>query len=137
MAPVSYWPVENENEKVYKFVRHSTTIDSQLQDAGGKPGQLLAGIKKDVVLSNRISDPQRTHHVTIYGWHRLNGIRIQPLTNVHIDIYVDYSHGIRLIDDRIKIDGRFMDIKTILQDSVMYNIISDEPGPMCQPTYLK
>ncbi len=35
--------------------------------------------------------------LAIYGWHRENGVAIQPLTIVHKDTYVDYSHGIRLV----------------------------------------
>jgi hypothetical protein len=137
LAPVSYWPVANENEKVYMFVKHNSAIDSQLQAAGGHPGQLVAGIKKDLVLSNKISDSTRTHHVTIYGWHKLDGMPIQPLTNIHIDSYVDYSHGVRLIDRRIKIDSTYFDISEILKDQTLFRLISDEDDPMIQTTYLK
>lgn len=64
LTPVTYTPFGNQNELVEKFAEHQNAIEMQLV---GKRGLLVAGIKKDVVLSNRIIDPQRPHHVTIYG----------------------------------------------------------------------
>ena len=62
--------------------------------SGARPGLLVAGHKKDVVIANRLSNaPGR---VAIYGWHRSNGDPIQPLSTVHGEDYADYSHGIRL-----------------------------------------
>ncbi|MEQ1808096.1 MAG: ABC transporter substrate binding protein, partial [Burkholderiaceae bacterium] len=40
-------------------------------------GQLTAGHQKDVVISNQLT--QHPDRVAIYGWHRTNGIAIQPL----------------------------------------------------------
>lgn len=136
LEPVPYFPVGNANERVQKFVEHNTAIENQLQNCNAVQGQLIAGTKKDVVLSSKTTDPKRPNHVTIYGWHRLSGEPIQPLTNVHLDTYVDYSHGIRLIDSNIKVDGIPTSIHSVLRDSVLYKILSDEAGPMLQPLYL-
>ena len=97
---------------------------------------MVGGTKKDVVLSNKIIDPSRDHHVTIYGWHQLNGSPIQPVYNGHINTYVDYSHGIRFLNDRLLVDGSEASIRGVLQDPVLYKILSNESGPMYQPTYL-
>ena len=136
LAPVTYYPVGNENEKVQKFVLHNTAIEDQLDMTGALLGQLVGGTKKDVVLSNKIIDPARSHHVTIYGWHKLDGLPIQPLTNIHIDIYVDYSHGIRLLASEVFVDGTSRKIQDILKDAVLYKLLSDETGAMSQPTYI-
>ncbi len=136
LAPVTYAPVGNNNETVQKFVEHNTAIEGQLVSAGALPGQLIGGTKKDVVLSNKIIDPARPNHVVIYGWHQLNGDPIQPLTNIHVDWYVDYSHGIRLLDSEISVDGSLQTIQNILKDAVLYKILSDESGVMSQPTYI-
>ena len=58
----------------------------------------MGGTKKDIVISNKIIDPTRPGYVVIYGWHQLNGAAIQPLTNIHSGSYVDYSHGVRLMN---------------------------------------
>ncbi len=136
LAPVTYYPVGNQNESVAKFIEHNEAIEAQRAAAGAIPGQLVGGIKKDVVLSNKITDPSRTHHVTIYGWHTLDGNPIQPLYNGHFDTYVDYSHGIRYLDDDIEIDGGMQDVRSVLTDGNLYKILSDETGPMAQPTYI-
>jgi hypothetical protein len=136
LAPVTYTPVGSENEKVYKFVEHNTAIEAEFMDAGGQPGQLTGGTKKDVVLSNKITDPTRPDHVVIYGWHQLNGEPIQPVTNIHINTYVDYSHGIRMLDMQILFDGSFKNIRDILKDPVLYSTLSNETGAMAQPTYI-
>jgi len=136
LAPVTYVPVGNQNESVQKFIEHNNAIQNQLAVAGATPGQLIGGTKKDVVLSNKIIDPARPNHVVIYGWHQLNGVPIQPLTNIHINTYVDYSHGIRLLDTRIEIDGIAKSMQSVLSDPILYKTVSDESGAMAQPTYI-
>ncbi len=86
-------PMTAERESAATFLKHNQLIEEQR--AGKKLGELVAGIKKDVVASNRLAEkPKR---VAIYGWHKLDGKPIQPLTIVHTERYVDYSHGIRLM----------------------------------------
>ncbi|MGE5436906.1 MAG: T9SS type A sorting domain-containing protein, partial [Syntrophothermus sp.] len=137
LAPYPYAPVGNQNELVPKFIEHNSKIEEQRLAAGGLLGQLTGGTKKDVVLSNKIIDPARPNHVCIYGWHQLNGVAIQPLTNIHIDSYVDYSHGIRLLNNEVLIDGQIKLITNILKDNILYKLFSDETGVMTQPTYIR
>ncbi|MDP4115554.1 MAG: T9SS type A sorting domain-containing protein, partial [Bacteroidota bacterium] len=136
LAPVTYAPVGNQNELIPKFIEHNTAIEQQRIAAGGQLGQLTGGTKKDVVLSNLIIDPARLNHVVIYGWHQLNGQPIQPLTNIHINTYVDYSHGIRLLNNDLLIDNQVKKVKDILKDAILYKVLSDETGVMTQPTYV-
>jgi hypothetical protein len=70
------------------FRRHNSLIQDQI---GGKEFKLVAGHKKDIL------QPLRPGRVTIYGWHRLNGKPIQPVSDVHGEYYADYSHGLRLV----------------------------------------
>ena len=135
LEPVTY-PWAEESTLVPKFVEHNQAIETQRLAAGGILGQLTGGTKKDVVLSNKIIDPTRPNHVVIYGWHQLNGSPIQPLTNIHIDSYVDYSHGIRLLNAEMLVDGVITNIKSILADPVLYKMLSNETGAMTQPTYI-
>lgn len=77
-----------------------------------RPG-LIAGIKKDVVFSARLGEPGRENRVAIYGWHRLDGKPIQPLYTGHVNWYVDYSHGLRLVWHRVKVDGRRLELDSL------------------------
>ena len=86
-------PLTEARESPATFLRHNAIIEEQR--AGKKLGGLVAGVKKDVVVSNRLAEkPER---VAIYGWHTADGKPIQALTIVHRDTYVDYSHGVRLM----------------------------------------
>jgi hypothetical protein len=51
---------------------------------------------------------------------------IQPLTTVHSGSYVDYSHGIRLVSDRVLIEGELRSIYDVLEDSRLAKVLSDE-----------
>jgi hypothetical protein len=130
LNPVSYYPLGDRNEKVAAFIAHNQAINDSLIAAGFLPGVFIEGIKKDVIISNKLADPSRTHHVTIYGWHRPDGTPIQPVTNIHIDSYVDYSHGIRLINGEVILDGIPRSLDSILKDPVLYKLLTNEDGPL-------
>ncbi len=133
LAPFNYVPVGDANEKVEKFVAHNRQIELQLAEAGGRHGQLVAGIKKDVVLSPRLAD--RPDRVVIYGWHRPDGTPIQPVYSGHIWWYVDYSHGIRLMKDKVLVDGRPVRVSELLADPLLYPLLSGEGVPLRMVSY--
>jgi len=83
-----------------------------------------------VVLSNKINEQGKINRVAIYGWHQLNGIPIQPLYAGHINSYVDYSHGIRLVMDKIKVNGKWMHYTSILTDPLLRKLLTNEDGPI-------
>ncbi|HEY3447762.1 MAG TPA: peptidoglycan-binding domain-containing protein [Myxococcales bacterium] len=104
------------------FLRHQQTVERQL--AGQEPGALTAGHKKDVVISNRLAaHPDR---VAIYGWQQANGKNIQPLSTAHENTYADYSHGIRMVDSTMVVDGVERPLEEILRDPVLCKLVSSE-----------
>ncbi len=135
VAPVPYFPQGDRNEQMRTFHQHQLDIQAQLHQAGAVPGQLTAGHKKDIVISRRMMEAGRRDHLQLYGWHRLDGTPIQPLTNVHVSRYVDYSHGVRLVHREVVIDGRRHEIETVLQDALLHPLLSDEAGPLPQTRY--
>lgn len=135
LSPFPYTPVGNENESVAKFVEHNRQIEKQKAEAGGKNGQLIAGIKKDVILSGSMAE--KAGKVVIYGWHRPDGTPIQPVYSGHVFWYVDYSHGIRLINKQVLIDGQPYLLTEVLKDPVLFKLFSDEDTPMEQTVYLE
>lgn len=128
LVPFNYVPVGNANELVSKFVDHNIQIERQFNESTGTRGDLVAGIQKDIILSNRIK--AQPGKVVIYGWHKLDGKPIQPVYSGHVWWYVDYSHGIRLINNQAMIDGKPMLISDVLKDPLLYKLFSDENGPM-------
>lgn len=102
--------------------QHHLIIEGQ---RNGKKG-LIAGIKKDVVISGKISRDARPDRVAIYGWHKLDGKPIQPLYTGHINWWVDYSQGIRLVYRKIKINGNWMDYIEVLKNPVLQKFLCDE-----------
>ncbi len=133
LTPFNYVPVGHANELVSKFREHNAQIEKQRKKAGGKNGQLIAGIKKDIILSNRLA--KQPGKVVIYGWHKPDGKPIQPVYSGHADWYVDYSHGIRFINNQVLIDGKPALLTDILMHPVLYKIFSDENSPMVQTVF--
>ncbi|MBX3729163.1 MAG: hypothetical protein KF858_08245 [Candidatus Sumerlaeia bacterium] len=115
-------PLTEERDATRTFHQHHRIIEEQLD---GQPrGVFVAGTKKDVVVSNRVQE--RPNRVAIYGWHYRDGKPIQPLTIVHVDWYVDYSHGIRPVRRMMRVDGAEMSYEAILSDPHRSNLLSDE-----------
>lgn len=104
------------------FLEHDATIRGQ---RGGKtPGALVAGHKKDVVICRRIvHDPGK---VAIYGWHKLDGLPIQPLYTGHTAAWVDYSHGIRLVHRTMTVNSRATTLDEVLADPKLAPLLSHE-----------
>jgi len=134
LEPFFYRPVGNANELITKFEEHNAQIDRQLTDAGGRHGQLVAGIKKDVIISSRIVE--RPDRVVIYGWHKPDGSPIQPVYSGHVYWYVDYSHGIRFMNRQVLLDGHPADVRDLLKDPVLFRVLTDEELPVESPFYL-
>ena len=101
---------------------HHLIIEGQRK---GRKG-LIAGIQKDVVISGKISRDGRPDRVAIYGWHKLDGKPIQPLYTGHINWWVDYSQGIRLIYRKIKVGNKWMDYTDLLKDKTLQRLLCDE-----------
>ncbi len=120
-------PAGPEMTSTAYYRRHNSMIDEQAQERGFKAGPLVAGHKKDVVLTNRLI----THpgQIAIYGWHRGLGDPIQPLSTVHGAGYADYSHGIRLVSRMAIAGGKLVPVSDLLHDSSFANVLSDE-GPI-------
>ena len=115
-------PLTIERESPLTFLQHHEIIEDQLK--GVERGTFVAGIKKDVVIDNKLLEkPQR---VAIYGWHYTTGIPIQPVYSGHVDWYVDYSHGIRPVRRMMKVDGVMRTFESIMKDSTLRALVSDE-----------
>lgn len=135
VEPFNYIPRGDRNETPDIFYDHSRVIFAQIKAAGYKPGVFIAGSKKDIVISSKLQDSLRPGHVIIYGWHRLDGTPIQPVYNGHLGRYVDYSHGVRLICDTIKIDGKKYNYRDVLRDTLLYTLLSNEDKPLVITSY--
>ncbi|HUQ48080.1 MAG TPA: hypothetical protein VM053_07550 [Gemmatimonadaceae bacterium] len=115
-------PLTVERESPLTFFRHHEIIEEQLN--GLERGTFVAGIKKDVVVTNRLAEaPKR---VAIYGWHYPTGVPIQQVYIGHVDWYVDYSHGIRPVRRSMHVDGVVQPFEKIVKDTVLAGLLSDE-----------
>lgn len=101
---------------------HHLIVEGQRK---GRTG-LIAGIKKDVVITDKINRDTKPNRVAIYGWHKPDGKPIQPLYTGHVNWYVDYSHGIRLVYRKIKVGKVWMDYVEVLKDPILKKLICDE-----------
>lgn len=102
--------------------QHHLIIEGQRK---GRKG-LIAGIKKDLVISGAVQRDKRTNRVAIYGWHQPDGKPIQPLYTGHVNWWVDYSQGVRLIYRKIKLNGHWIDFTDVMKDPVCKKLLCDE-----------
>jgi hypothetical protein len=119
LEPVPMYALRDSAVTMYQ---HHLIVEGQRRLKRG----LIAGIKKDVVISGRISRDARPDRVAIYGWHKPDGKAIQPLYTGHVNWYVDYSHGIRLVHRTIYVNGKPMDYVDVLKDSSLRALLCDE-----------
>jgi hypothetical protein len=120
-------PAGEQMRSTQYYWTHNELIDDQEQALGARLGDLVSGDKKDVVITNRLTE--HLGRIAIYGWHRGAGQPIQPLSTVHGANYADYSHGIRLVSRWALIDGKLHLIRDLLQDPATAQVLSDE-GPI-------
>ena len=103
---------------------HHAIIEHRLSKDRGSRGELVAGCKKDVVITKRMLEtPGRT---AIYGWFLADGSVVQSLSLVHDDRFLDYVQGLRLVDRKLLLDGREADILDVLADKKVAPLVSDE-----------
>ncbi len=96
-------------------------------------GALTAGDKKDLVITSRLATSP--NKVAIYGWHQTNGVPIQPLYLGHAASWADYSHGIRLIQKKMTVNGVSKTVAEVLADPELAGLLSDE-GIVSQSRYV-
>lgn len=122
------------------FLTHNRMINRQMDSLLQMfpKGTLMAGHKKDIVLTNQLLRKEGRSRVAIYGWHRPDRTPVQPLYIGHFDRWVDYSHGVRLVSNRVVLNGLSKQMIEIFQDPVLSNLVSHEgvvklvnypPGP--------
>ncbi len=110
-----------------RIVAHNARIDATVKRLGLDAVGLLAGHKKDVVLTKQlVAHPKQ---VAIFGWFKSDGHPIQPLYLGHENAYADYSHGIRMVSRECILDGNLIDLAWLLQDPGLCAGVSDE-GPL-------
>ena len=118
------------------FNDHNTMVWTQRKTklAQHPLGSLVAGDKKDVVITPQIYTMPPPARVAIYGWHKLDGSVWQPLYLGHESTYADYSHGIRLVEKDMILDGQPKTMAQILADASLNVLLNDE-GVMTKPYY--
>jgi len=130
-VPPQPWgpPYDHTMMNTDRMVAQSAKIDAKMAALGIDRASLVAGHKKDVILTKQLATHPKS--VSIYGWHQPNGKPIQglPLYLGHENTYSDYSHGNRLVSRDCLLDGQPDDLGRILMDPVLSVAVSAE-GPL-------
>jgi hypothetical protein len=119
LEPIPMYALRDSAVTMY---HHNLIIEGQRRLRKG----LIAGIKKDVVITGKIPRDPKPGRVAIYGWHKTDGKPIQPLYTGHVNWYVDYSHGIRLVYRTIYVDKKPIDYIDVLKDKTLKTLLCDE-----------
>jgi hypothetical protein len=122
---------------VPQFSQHTDSIILQMSQIGldRSADNIIAGHKKDIIISNKIYSSDRTSdRVVIYGWHLGENDPIQPVYNGHVAWYADYSHGVRLVSKLAFINGDSIQVDEVLMNPKLSNLLSSE-GLISRPYY--
>lgn len=143
--------VPNKGAVLSQWLNHSRVLDGQI---AGRDG-LVSGDKKTVVVSNAYLPGK----VIIFGWYLPYGPDVfddgrpmgspnrqpmQPLSNVHGEMYIDYSHGIEFWHPIAVVDGKEMNLADLMVDPQLCGLVSRErssitgriePTPLRMPRY--
>lgn len=123
LTPQPLPPTDKMRSTAY-YREHNALVRQQREARGGALGELTAGDKKDLVLTERLR--QMSDRVAIYGWHRGERDPIQPLSTVHGARYADYSHGVRLVATKAYVDGEPRSLLTLMGDPRLAPIVNSE-----------
>lgn len=119
-------PPDHNMETNAFYLEHHKRVEAAR--AGKKLGALTAGVKKDVILSIKLNKAAHKGElgetsVVIYGWHYPTGKSIQPESDIHESTYVDYSHGIRLVSQKMVVDGKPMPLFDVLKNKELAQLL--------------
>lgn len=129
------------------YDEHSIAIQNGMSKAGVKPGQIIAGHKKDVVIANGLHRQPRK--IAFHGFYDAKGYPAEPCYEVkggplpscnkeaptlaHPEgRFADYSQGVRLMHPVMQIDGALKLVREVLVDPALSKLISTE-GPITPP----
>jgi len=112
------------------YRRHDATIKERrraLVDAGHALGTLVAGHKKNVVVSKDLDQKRYAGRLAYWGWYLPDGRPVQNFViGHHEDAYADYSHGVRMVHKGVEVDGSEMEMYELLAHPVLHALVSDE-----------
>ncbi|MGD2153716.1 MAG: hypothetical protein PVG79_10660 [Gemmatimonadales bacterium] len=131
LDPIRLQPDESMKTVRY-FARHDNLVKGQRHLYDAPLGVLVAGHKLDVVITSTLAE--RPGEIALYGWHRSSGQVIQPLFIGATDSLVTFSHGVRLVDRNVVVDGARRDLWDVLRDPELAPILSDD-GVIAQARY--
>lgn len=106
------------------LAEHEAIVSAQI---AGRQG-LRDGLKKSVIVGRTASQKARgpDPRVTIYGWHRANGVPIQDPTWIHALTYSpDYSHGIRLVSKVAYLNGQPVALESLFANPQYAPLLSE------------
>jgi hypothetical protein len=105
-----------EEEPELHWVAQKRRHEQRLAHHDGK--ELVSGHLKDIVVSPVLRE--RRDRVAVYGLQGTFDHPLQPFSTIHELIYVDYSHGVRLVAAEAERHGKRVLVDNVLPDLFTY-----------------
>ena len=86
-------------------LRMIADYDAMINAAVAGRGGLIVNGKKDIIVGRALATDSGKRAVWIYGWIRSDGTPVQPVYGGHSSVYVDGSHGVRLVSRTAYVNG--------------------------------
>lgn len=131
LEPVTMPPTKEMTSTEW-FIGHNGKVELLRKR---RPG-LVGGHKKAVVLTNNLLLAGFKNCVAIQGWHYLSGKAIQGLNpsqgvhHTHVWTYVDYSHGIFALSQKVLLDDECVDFEVVAAGKDTASLVNGAAGQL-------
>jgi hypothetical protein len=117
---VPAFPFGEPRDSTERYVQSNQAIQSYLAKKNASPSTgLIAGQKKDIVVGPNLTKDM----LAIWG---LPGWEQGYQSHAHDRNYVDYSHGVRLVDRRATLNGADVDLFYVFTSPQSHVLVSDQ-----------
>lgn len=118
-------PYDGSMSHTSRWSVQTAKVRAALFASGAKPGDLVEGHFKNVIVSKKVIDG-RGVLLGFWGWFDKDGRPIQGDSQAHGAGYCDYSHGVRYVLNEMIVEGQLMSVDEVLRHEEYHHLISDE-----------
>lgn len=139
-------PKDRSQTSTAAYAEHSEAIRERMRSRGLRLGTLVAGHKKDVVLSRGLHS--NSNRIAFHGFYDGQGVPFEPCREPGHSLpgckqlpahahsgerrFCDYAQGVRLVSDLMIVDGQQISMRNVLVDPQRAWLLSAE-GPIDPP----
>lgn len=126
-------PYDGSMMKTARWPLQTQRVREAMAATPARPGDLVEGHMKNVTVSERMAD-HKGIDLSFYGWYDEVGEAIQGDSMSHGAGYCDYSHGVRVVLNRVAIGDALLTLEEALSQPEFCPLLTRK-GPFSPTSY--